>query len=524
VTLARLLELAALRWPAADAVVDGPRRLTYAELHARTLTLARGFRRLGVAPGDRVLIALRNRLEHVLAFWALQTIAAVPTPVNFRLAAAEMQYVLDDSASRVVLYERDTTRAVERAAEGRDVRRVWVGSDASAAPPGCVPFAHLLGERSDSGGGEAAGVGGGPAPTERDLSLILYTSGTTGRPKGVPRTHRNQTAGALAQALQCGWTWGERTLGVMPLYHTMGIHALIGMAAVNGCFVCQPEWSPATALRLIETERISALYLIPTLFYDLVHAPELARSAAGTVGKLAYAGAPMLAPLTEACVKAFQPRTFVNHYGSTEIYTFSVRPDVHRKPGCAGRPGVHGALRVVVASTERQAGPDEVVPPGEKGEIIASLASDEAFAGYWNRPDADARALRDGWYFTGDVGYLDADGELHVAGRVDDMIISGGENIHPVEVEEVLARHPGVRDVAVVGEPDARWGQRVVAFVVAVPGLTAAALDAHCLSGGSLAPFKRPKRIVFVDEIPKTASGKILRRLLRDGQHSETTT
>jgi 2-furoate---CoA ligase len=215
---------------------------------------------------------------------------------------------------------------------------------------------------------------------------------------------------------------------------------------------------------------------------------------------------------------------FVNHYGSTEIYTFSVRADAHQRPGSAGRPGVHSALRVVTASTERRVGPDEVVSAGEKGEIIASLDSDEAFAGYWNRPDADARALRDGWYFTGDMGYLDPDGELVVSGRVDDMIISGGENIHPVEVEEVLARHPLVRDVAVVGEPDARWGERVVAFVVARgPGLTADALDRHCRESDALAPFKRPRRVVFVREIPKTASGKILRRLLRDGQYTEIT-
>jgi 2-furoate---CoA ligase len=177
---------------------------------------------------------------------------------------------------------------------------------------------------------------------------------------------------------------------------------------------------------------------------------------------------------------------------------------------------------VVAASPERRVGPDEVLPPGEKGEIIASLASDEAFAGYWNRPDADSRALRDGWYFTGDMGYVDADGELHVAGRVDDMIISGGENIHPVEVEEVLARHPLVGDVAVVGEPDPRWGERVVAFVVPRGrGLTAEALDHHCREAADLAGFKRPRRVVFVAEVPKTASGKILRRLLRDGQYTE---
>jgi 2-furoate---CoA ligase len=389
---------------------------------------------------------------------------------------------------------------------------VFVG-DAARAPRGVVPFDELL---------PAGTPGGGPPPSDSDLSLILYTSGTTGRPKGVPRSHRNHYAGAVAQALQCGYAWGERTLGVMPLYHTMGIHALTGMAAVNGCFVCQPEWSAAGALKLIRDERVTALYLIPTLFYDLVHAPEFARPGVESVGKLAYAGAPMPAALTEACVRAFQPRVFVNHYGSTEIYTFSVRADVHRKPGCAGRPGVHSALRVVAASTERRVGPDEVVPPGEKGEIIASLASDEAFAGYWNRPDADARALREGWYFTGDMGYLDGDGELYVAGRVDDMIISGGENIHPVEVEDVLARHPQVRDVAVIGERDERWGEQVVAFVVpAGRGLTVEALDAHCRTSGDLAPFKRPRRVVFVTDIPKTASGKILRRLLRDGQYSE---
>ena len=358
-------------------------------------------------------------------------------------------------------------------------------------------------------------------PTENNLSLILYTSGTTGRPKGVPRTHRNHYAGALAHVIQCGYTWGERTLGVMPLYHTMGIHALTSMAAVNGCFVCQPDWSSTGALGLIADERLTALYLIPTLFWELTHAPELARSDVSSVRKLAYAGAPMLAPLAEACAKAFSPDVFVNHYGSTEIYTFAIFPDVRAKPGCAGRPGIHSALRVVVASAERRVGADEQAPAGAKGEIIASLDSDEAFAGYWKRPDADAKALREGWYFTGDMGWIDADGDLWVAGRVDDMIISGGENIHPVEVEDVLARHAGVKDVAVIGEPDEKWGERVVAFVVPASALTAEALDQHCRASGDLANFKRPRRFVFVTAIPKTAAGKILRRLLRDGQYTE---
>ncbi len=457
------------------------------------------------------MIALKNRAEHVLAYWALQALGGVPTPVNHRLVPAELAYVLADSDARVVLFERVTAEAVLEAARGRPLRLVDVDDPPAA---GALPFAELL-----AGAADPSTLA---APGESDLSLILYTSGTTGRPKGVPRTHRNHAAGALAHVIQCGYEGGERTLGVMPLYHTMGIHALTSMAAVNGCFVCQRDWSAAEALALIARERLTALYLIPTLFYDLVHAPDLARTDVTSVRKLAYAGAPMLAPLTEACVKAFQPRVFVNHYGSTEIYTFSVRADVHLKPGCAGRPGIHSILRVVTAAGDRRVGPDEVVPAGEKGEIIARLDSDEAFAGYWNRPDADAKALRDGWYFTGDMGYVDADGELYIAGRVDDMIISGGENIHPVEVEEVLARHPDVRDVAVVGEPDERWGERVVAFVVpARPGLSAEAIDRYCRESGTLASFKRPRRIVFVADIPKTASGKILRRLLRDGRYTE---
>jgi 2-furoate---CoA ligase len=507
VTLAGLLERAALRRPEAEAVVDGERRLTYAELAARARALGEGFRRLGVGRGDRVLVVLRNRLEHVLAYWALQTIGGVPTPVNFRLAPDELRYVLHDSGARVALCEDATAAAVAEAATGAPVRLVAVGE---GGPAGALPFA------------EVGGMPGEAAVGESDLSLILYTSGTTGRPKGVPRTHRNHYAGAVAHVVQCGYTWGERTLGVMPLYHTMGIHALTSMAAVNGCFVCQPEWRAAEALRLIEAERLTALYLIPTLFWDLVHAPGFAAGRVRSVTKLAYAGAPMLAPLTEACVRAFRPAVFVNHYGSTEIYTFTVRPDVGAKPGCAGRAGLHGAIRVVTAAADRRVGPEEVVKPGEKGEIIASLASDEAFAGYWRRPDADARALRDGWYFTGDMGWVDEEGELFVAGRVDDMIISGGENIHPVEVEDVLARHPDVADVAVVGEPDERWGERVVAFVVPrTAGLTPGALDGYCRAAPDLAAFKRPRRVVFVTAIPKTASGKILRRLLRDGRYQE---
>src|SRR5207302_9396642 len=236
-----------------------------------------------------------------------------------------------------------TAAAVLDAARGRPLPLVFVGT---GGPAGAVPFAELLAEEAPPDA----------AAAEEDLALILYTSGTTGRPKGVPGTHRNQVAGALAHVIQCRYEWGERTLGAMPLHHTMGIHSLTSMAAVNGCFVCQPDWSPAGALALIARERLTALYLIPTLFYELVHAGELAQADVTSVRKLAYAGAPMLVPLTEACAKAFVPEAFVNHDGSTEIYTFSTFSDVRAKPCCAGRAGLRGQLRVVTATIVRPGG------------------------------------------------------------------------------------------------------------------------------------------------------------------------
>ncbi|MFZ5510915.1 MAG: AMP-binding enzyme, partial [Pseudomonadota bacterium] len=207
---------------------------------------------------------------------------------------------------------------------------------------------------------------------------------------------------------------------------------------------------------------------------------------------------------------------FVNHYGSSEVYTFSIDQNPVGKPGSAGRAGLNTRLRVVRLDAQS---PDELAATGEEGQIIVDLTSDEAFEGYWNRPDADAKSIRGGWYFTGDTGYVDDDGDLFVTGRVDDIIISGGENISPVEIESVLSLHPAVDDVAVAGFKDERWGQRVVAFVKRKAPVDAAALDSHCRNS-DLVNFKRPREYVFVREIPKSPVGKILRRKLVAGEYA----
>jgi 2-furoate---CoA ligase len=449
VNLARSLLAACERHPEAEAFPG----LSYADLLPRIRRVAGG---LGVEPGERVALVLDNRLETALLYWAAQWAGAVAVPLSWRSSTADLDYCIENCGARLVL---------------RDDEPLPDGPE----HPGTLDL-----------DAEAA-------------SLMLYTSGTTGRPKGVPRSHRADRAGGISQALQHGYLPGDRTLGVMPLYHTMGIHSLLAMHAVGGCFVPLARWDAAAALRLIEEQRITSLYLAPTLFHDLVHQPELDRHDLSSVRALGYAGAAMTSALVARCAEAFDPEVFVNHYGSTEVYTFSIGGDQRGKPGCAGRPALNARLAL-----------------GDGGEILCDMSSDEAFAGYWHRPEADAKAIRDGWYHTGDVGHFDDEGDLWIDGRVDDMIVSGGENIHPLEVEDVLAAHPGVRDVAVVGSPDDRLGHRVVAVVVSEGDLSPEELDAHCLASPALARFKRPREYRFVEALPKSPSGKILRRLLRE--------
>jgi 2-furoate---CoA ligase len=301
----------------------------------------------------------------------------------------------------------------------------------------------------------------------------------------------------------------------MPLYHTMGVRSLIAMSLIGGAFVCLPRYDPQRALALIEAEKITNLYLVPTLYHDLVHAREFASSDVSSVRKLGFAGASMTDGLLKTLDEAFRPELFVNHYGSSEIYTFTIDQNAPAKPGSAGKAGINQEIRVVKLNAASAA---DLAEPNEEGEIIALLAGDESFEGYWRRPDADSKSLRDGWYFTGDTGFVDRDGDLFVTGRVDDMIITGGENVSPVEIESCLSLHPAVLEVAVVGLADERWGKIVTAFVKRKGAVTEQELEQFCRTSG-LANFKRPRRFVFVDALPKSPVGKLLRRLLVAGDY-----
>jgi 2-furoate---CoA ligase len=499
--LGRSLIAVAERSGRATGIVDGTLRLTYGEWLDRVLRVAGGLHGIGLRHGDHVLSLLQNRWEAATLHWACQMAGLVMTPLNWRAKGDEVDYCVEDAGAKIVFFQDVSADAVGTSGKASALPRIAVGGVAG----GTGTFEDLL---------VAAAAAAVPKASADDISLMLYTSGTTGKPKGVPRRHRQERAAAVAHIAQNLYARGERTLGAMPLYHTMGVRSLLAMALIEGVFVCLPRFDVPGALALIERERITNLYLVPTLYHDLIAHESFARTETSSVRKIGFAGAAMPDGLLKRVAGAFKPDLFVNHYGSSEIYTFTVDQDATKKAGSAGRAGINQRIRVVRLNAKSA---EDAPAPGEEGEVIADLASDEAFEGYWRRPDADAKAIRDGWYFTGDTGYIDAEGDLFVTGRVDDMIISGGENVSPGEIESVLSLHPAISEVAVVGVPDERWGKRIVAFLRCTAPVDREALDEWCRRS-SLANFKRPRDYVFVREIPKSPVGKILRRKLVAGE------
>ena len=490
------------RDPHAVAIVDGDVRLSYAAWAAKIASVVRALEELGLRQGDHLLTVLQNRWQTATLHWACQLAGIIITPLNWRAKADEIGFCIEDAEARAVVFEEVSAPAVRATHAVAGLPRIALNDP----HPDEIFFPELL-----------ARPGGAlvPRADAEAWSVMLYTSGTTSRPKGVPRRHRMERAAALAHVAQNLYTFGERTLGVMPLYHTMGVRSLLAMSLIGGMFVCLPRFSAAAALTLLARERVTNLYLVPTLYHDLLAAPEFVATDVSSVRKLGFAGAPMTDGLLARLNEAFRPELLVNHYGSSEVYTCTIEQHAPRKPGSAGKAGLNQLIRVVQLGA---GSPGDVAGAGQGGEIIALLAGDEAFEGYWRRAEADARALRDGWYFTGDTGYFDADGDLFVTGRVDDMIITGGENISPVEVESCLSLHPAVSEVAVVGLPDERWGQIVAAFIRPACAVDAAALDRHCRDAG-LSDFKRPRRFLFVTELPKSPVGKLLRRKLVAGEY-----
>jgi acyl-CoA synthetase (AMP-forming)/AMP-acid ligase II len=506
-TIADTLERTADLHPDREAVVYPAKdqRWTYGEFDRKANRLANALADLGVEKGDRVSTMLFNGSEIVLAVYACAKLGAVFNPLNYRLPAGEVEYIVNDAGSTVMLYEADTREAVAGARDALETVSEYVYVDEDV-PGGDHDFYDLLADASPERPDTVV--------EETDAYAFIYTSGTTGRPKGVVHEHRDMLEHNLLCIAEMNLERRDVGLSALPLYHCAELHANLFPRVQRGATnIIHHEFDPVQVLDAIEEHGVTVFFAAPTAWNGV------ARTAAETdhdVSSLRlglYGAAPMPEEVLDACMEHLC-EDYVQAYGMTEIGpcgTFQSPEEQLTKQGSAGLPALNHRVRIV----EPDADPDRTVEQGDIGEIL--FAGPCTMREYWNRPEATRESLREHegreWYYTGDLGYRDEDGYLYVVDRKDDMIVSGGENVYPAEVEDVLFRHEAVVEAAVVGEDDDEWGQRVVAYVVG--DTDAEALDQFCLESDDLADFKRPRAYYFVEELPKNPSGKVQKFRLR---------
>jgi acyl-CoA synthetase (AMP-forming)/AMP-acid ligase II len=506
-TVADTLELTAEKYPEKEALVypRKDRTYTFRELDERANRLANALADLGVEKGDRVSTMLFNGSEIVLAVFACGKLGAVFNPLNYRLPAGEVAFICNDAESSVLLFEGDTAEAVAGAREDLETVEEFVYVDEDV-PEYARDFAGLV--------DDAPADPPGTVVSADDVYAFIYTSGTTGRPKGVVHEHRSMVEHDLICLAEGGIRADDVGLSALPLYHCAELHAnLLPRVHVGATSVVHHGFDPVAVLEAIDEHDVTLFFAAPTAWNALAQAADEVDADTDSLRLGFYGASPMPEEVLDACMEAFCD-DYLQAYGMTEIGpcgTFQHPDEQLAKQGSAGLPALNHDLRIV----EPDAPPDATVDRGEVGEIL--LAGPCTMREYWNRPEATAESLRerDGveWYYSGDLGYRDEDGYLYVVDRKDDMIISGGENVYPTEVEDVLFSHPDVVEAAVVGRPHDEWGEIVVAYVVG--DADAGTLDAFVRDSDDLADFKRPREYEFVESLPKNPSGKVQKFKLR---------
>jgi fatty-acyl-CoA synthase len=484
------------RWqPESVAIHYEGRPVTWAELDRRTDAIAAGLAGRGLAVGDRLGILGQNGVgwcELVVAGFKL---GAAVVPLNIRLAPEELRYIITHAGCAAVAVDGDLAPSYDQiAAEVGPCLRIRLQGAAGdgptvddlAATPPTLPADEI---------------------DEAAVAVIAYTSGTTGRPKGAMLTQRNLLALVRLLGASEGWTAATRTLLCVPLAFTGGIvNNFVATYGAGGTLVLERAFEPARALQLIGDERITAMIGVPVMWQGIADLPGFDAAELGRLTTAITGGA----PVPEVLLRTFQRKGVLirQAYGLTEataLVTMLPPALATEKPKAAGVPVLHTELRIVD-------GTGSACPAGETGEIL--VRGPQVMAGYWGDPDATAAAIAGGWLHTGDLGRLDADGLLEIVDRKNDLIISGGLNVYPAEIERVLAEFPGMAEAAVVGVPDRRWGEVPAAIVRGAGPVDEAALIAHCRR--FLADYKTPRHVVVVDEpLPRSMSGKVLRRELR---------
>ena len=501
--IAEVLEKRAFLHPDREAFVDGSGgvRLGYRDLATRTAHVANALLDAGVGPGDRVGLLLMNSAEFVESFFAIARIGAVVVPLNWRLVAEELTFILSDSGTRTLLYGEefaDVVSDLHGRGDATGVQR-WIEVGEGAPLPFATPYAPWR----DAAAPEPPPIGA----REDDMLYIMYTSGTTGLPKGVVHTHATALWAVLTIAATADIRPGDRYLQPLPLFHVGALTPATLNVFTGGTLINMRSFDPRLAWELIDRERVTSGLAVPAMLNFMLQVPPEARGRTDSVRWIMSGAAPVPVSLIRAY--ADLDIEIQQIYGLTETCgpaCLIASEHALTRIGSTGKAFLLTDVRIVDGD-----GAD--CPADTPGEVWVRGA--HVMREYWNRPDATAETLVDGWLRTGDVAVMDAEGFVYIQDRIKDMIISGGENIYPAEIENSLQAHPGISEAAVIGQPSERWGESPFAVVVRTdPALTEAEVLRYC--GEHLARFKLPKAVAFVDEIPRNPSGKILKRLLRD--------
>ena len=498
--------------PNTTAVRFESKAITFAELGTRVERLAGALRKLGIANGERVAMLSANSPRYIEYYMATPWAGGVLNPLNTRWSASELLYALDDSASSILIVD-DTFRAlgIRLASEARSLRHVIYAGDEDT-PDGMLNYESLIAESEPVEDGRRQGD---------ELAGIFYTGGTSGFPKGVMLSHTNLGVAALTTVAIGHVAAGTVFLHAMPMFHLAGFSAISALLACGGVHVIVPAFTPRATIEAISQHRVNRLMLAPTMLQMLLdwidgNPAESARLDMSSLTRITYGASPISQTLLRRAQQAFPKAEFVQGYGMTELSPVcaSLGPEYHTEEAyasgqmrAAGRPAMCVEIKIVDVQGRE-------VPRGTTGEII--VRGPNVMLGYWNKPEATAEVLRDGWLHTGDGGYMDDDGLLYVVDRLKDMIVSGGENIYSAEVENAIASHPAVAQCAVIGIPSDRWGETVHAVIVAKPGevATAEAIQAHCRE--RIAGYKCPRSVEFRDSLPISHVGKVQKNVLRE--------
>lgn len=490
--------------PTSLATFHEDRARTWREVHDAVARLAAALRSLGISPGDRLAVLAANSDRYFDVFFAASWTAAVLVPLNTRLTEPELVACLRDSGATVLLAGNgDADRADRIAAGAPQLHHVLRLGKPTGASSGLM-YEHLIGAHEPCP--PADGDGRLPAG-------IFYTGGTTGQPKGVVLSHDNLMANAWHMLPALGWDRSTVFLHAGPMFHLADICCLVAVSAVAGRHIILPGFAPETVTGAVEAHGVTALGLVPTMINALVSSPAATQGAMSSLTSLLYGGSPMPGELITRTLKTLPNAQLWQAYGQTEAGPIlTLLPPQDHLPGPGSKAASAGlpVLGCEIAITDPDTG--GALPAGKAGEICGR--GDNVMSRYWNQPGRTAATLQKGWLHTGDIGHLDGDGYLYVTGRLTEMIITGGENVYPAEVEDVLYQYPGIAEVAVIGIPDGHWGQRVHAVIAARPGEAPSTSDLITFCRERLAGYKCPRSIEIRGSLPKTGAGKIDKKLL----------